>query len=253
MSKLTILAKGARKLIISNAPTILTGIAVAGVATTAVMAVRATPEAHERIVEAEVDKGEKLTVVEVVRETWICYLPATLIGGATIACIIGANTVSSKRTAALAGAYSLVDSNYREYQEYVKKEFGDKREQAVKDKIAEDTIQRSDPEDRTVIITGNGTQLCCETFTNTYFESDIESIRKAQNDINYLINNDGYASLNDFYERLNLPHTEIGEQLGWTMDMPLELEFSSTLDKNHRAALAFRYSARPIPNYFRLR
>lgn len=252
MSKLTILAKSARKIVINNAPTILTGIAVAGVATTAVMAVKATPEAHERLVEAEVDKGAKLTVVEAVKETWICYLPATMIGGVTIACIIGANTVSSKRTAALAGAYSLIDSNYREYQEYVKKEFGDKKEQAVQDKLAEDIVNRSNPDNRTIIVTGNGTQLCCETFTGTYFESDIESIRKAQNDINYLINNDSYASLNDFYERLGLPHTELGEQLGWTSDMPLDLEFSSTLDKNSRAALAFRYSARPIPNYFKL-
>ncbi|QFP95010.1 hypothetical protein SEA_NAPOLEONB_42 [Arthrobacter phage NapoleonB] len=252
MSKLSILAKGARKALVDHAPSILTGIAVAGVATTAVMAVRATPEAIRKIDIAEDFKGEKLTPREVFQETWLFYVPAAATGIVTVSCIVGANHISNRRTAALAGAYSLIERSYSDYQEYVKKEFGERKAEAVHTKIAEETVQKM-PESLLIVPDEEGRVRCLETFTQQFFWCDHETLRKAENDINYLIINDSYASLNDFYERVGLPHTEIGEELGWTLDMPLELQFSSSLDSKHRPVLAFRYSATPIRNYHRLR
>ena len=98
-----------------NSPTILTGLAVAGVVTTVVMAVKATPKAleildQERVMREDYSERwlvpvEKITKKDIVKLTWKCYLPSFLMGGATIAAIIAANSINLRRNAALSGLY----------------------------------------------------------------------------------------------------------------------------------------------------
>ena len=70
-----------------NAPTILTCIGAAGVVTTTVMAVKATPKALEILKDAEEEKGEKLTKWEKINVAGPVYIPAVITGAATIALI----------------------------------------------------------------------------------------------------------------------------------------------------------------------
>ena len=116
-------------LIAKNSPTILTGLSVTGLISTAILAVEATPKAvqilehkyreDESINESmEDEKGtysfavavEPLTKLEVIKLTWKCYIPAAVIGAVTIGCIVSANTINLRRNAALAGLYSLSDT-----------------------------------------------------------------------------------------------------------------------------------------------
>ena len=53
-----------------HSPEILTGIGIAGMITTTIMAVRATPKALTIIGECEVDENRKLSKTEVVKATW---------------------------------------------------------------------------------------------------------------------------------------------------------------------------------------
>ena len=62
-----------------HSPEILTGIGIAGMITTTIMAVRATPKALTIIGEREVDENRELTKVEVVKATWTCYLPSVIV------------------------------------------------------------------------------------------------------------------------------------------------------------------------------
>ena len=97
-----------------HSPEILTGIGVAGMIATTVMAVKATPKAILLINEKEVElKVEKLTLAETVKTTWKCYIPAAITGVSSIACIIGASSVNARRNAALATAYTLSETALR--------------------------------------------------------------------------------------------------------------------------------------------
>ena len=103
---------------------ILTGIGIAGMITTTVMAVRATPKAliliDEREKAAEFDgSDEPLPNAERVKAAWRCYIPAAAVGCASVACLIGASSVNIRRNAALATAYTLSESALKEYQEKV--------------------------------------------------------------------------------------------------------------------------------------
>ena len=64
-----------------HSPEILTGIGIAGMITTTVMAVRATPKALILIEERKEEIGvNQLEAVDLIKTTWMCYVPAALTG-----------------------------------------------------------------------------------------------------------------------------------------------------------------------------
>lgn len=93
-------------------PTILTIIASVGVVTTTIMAVRATPKAVKMLEEAESEKGEYLTKLEIIRAAGPIYIPSVLLGVSTIACIFGANALNQKKQTSLMSAYAMLNESY---------------------------------------------------------------------------------------------------------------------------------------------
>lgn len=48
---------------------------------------------------------------------WKCYIPTAAFGLSTIACIMGANALNSRKQAALTSAYALINQSYKEYKD----------------------------------------------------------------------------------------------------------------------------------------
>jgi hypothetical protein len=59
----------------------------------------------------------------------------------------------------------------------------------------------------------------------------------------------GSASLNDFYDELNIPRTEVGDILGWNVDNLLEINIGSCIAEDGRPAVVIDYLTRPIYEY----
>ena len=97
----------------------------------------------------------------------------------------------------------------------------------------------------------NGEQLCYDSYSDRYFKSEMETLKKAMNDLNYKINNDSYASLNDFYDLVGLDRIPIGEEVGWSLDKLLDIHFTTTLATDGRPAIAMEYGVVPTRGYFR--
>jgi hypothetical protein len=227
----------------------LTTIAVVGVVTTTVLAVKATPQAHTDIQNAKSETTEDLTIVDVVKLTYKHYLPSVATGILTVACVIGSNHVNTKRTAALASVYGLTEAAFREYREKVVEHIGTVKEQKVRDEVNQDVVDRIPVESKQIIVTDTGNVLFLEKLSGRIFASDVETVRKAVNDVNYLIINDMYASLNDFYYKLSLPPNDVGETLGWTTDRLLELEEFTATVFDGKPCLVIDYRAMPKPKY----
>ena len=183
-----------------HSPEILTGLGVAGMVTTTVLAVRATPKA---LILIEQKKNEecvgKLTPVETVKTAWKCYIPSAVVGGASICCLIGASSVNLRRNAALATAYALSESTLRDYQKKVVEEIGEKKEKTVREAIAKDKIEQNPVSKNEIIITGTGETRCYDVMCKRYFKSNIEMLRKVENDLNRRMRSENYISLNEFY------------------------------------------------------
>lgn len=232
-----------------NGPGILTGVGITGMLTSTVLAVKSTPKALDLIHEAEYIKGEELNRKEVIKTCWKCYIPSALVATASVGCLIGANTVNSKRKAALATACKITQSAFTEYKDKVKEVIGEEKEQEIRDKLAKDKIDKN-PTSSEVIVTGNGSVLCYDSISGRYFQSDVESIRKAENTLNRRLMNDIYCSLNDFYDLLGLSYTNIGEELGWNVDDGMiEIEFGSVISEDNKPCIVIDYSVMPKNNY----
>jgi len=92
------------------------------------------------------------------------------------------------------------------------------------------------------LMSGPGNVLCCELHTGRYFISDMESLRRAQNDINAKILKHDYATLDDLYYILGLKTTSTSGNLGWTSGRQLEMSYSTMLTEDNRPCITFEYN-----------
>lgn len=213
-----------------HSPGILTGMGVAGMVTTTVLAVRATPKALTLINQAEDEKGDNLTPVETVKACWKCYIPAATTGIVSTACLIGANSVHARRNAALATAYKLSETALSEYRDKVVETIGEKKEKAIRDEINKDKVDNNPVSQNKVILTDRGNTLCYDPLSDRYFKSDIYRIEKAQNIFNKRLLDEMYLSLNEFYDEIDLKHIDLGEDVGWEVNKGfMEINFSSQI------------------------
>lgn len=234
-----------------HSPEILTGIGIAGMVTTIVMAVKATPKALILIEEKKNEEGlDSLTPIETVKASWQCYIPSAIVGTVSIFCLIGASSANLRRNTALATAYTLSESALKGYQGKVVETIGDKKEQTVRDSIAKDKLDKNPVTTREVIITEKGNTLCYDTISGRYFKSDIDKLKKAMNELNRNMLDEMFISLNDFYYEIGLSNTKLGDDLGWNVSEGLiDLKFSSQLTDDGTPCVVMDYSIAPKYDY----
>lgn len=253
-TNLATITKDVRKFASKRSPEILTGIGIAGMITTTILAVRATPKALELIEEQKEEESvDELSSFEVVKVAWKPYIPAMVTCVVSTACLIGASSVNTKRNAALATAYKLSETALSEYREKVVETIGEKKERIVRDKVAEERVKKNPVSKNEVIVTGNGKTLCFDPISGRYFMCSIETIKKAENDLNKQMLHDisGYVSLNEFYDELGLDHTSVGDDLGWNTDRLIDINFSSQLNDNGEPSVVLDYLVEPKYDYYK--
>ena len=253
MSKLNLasIAKSLQSTVSKHSPEILTGLGVAGMVVTVVMAVRATPKAIMLINEKECEQHvEKLPKKEVVKTCWKCYVPTAVTGATSIACLIGASSVNARRITALSAAYQLSESALTEYKNKVVETIGEKKEQTVREKVSEERVKQI-PANSEVYNTGRGETLFLDPLSKRVFKSDVELVRRAVNNINERMLNDicGYASLSDFYDEIELERTDISNDLGWNTDNILKIDFHPSTTTDMKPCFALYYEVPPKWGY----
>ena len=246
------IVKNTKTALKKHSPEILTGIGIAGMITAAVMAVKATPKALTLIEEKKEEQNtDKLTAIETVKTAGLCYIPAAVTCTVSALCLIGANSVNARRNAALATAYTLSESALKEYKDKVVETIGEKKEKAVRDSIAKDKIEENPVSKNEVIITNKGDMLCYDAISGRYFKSDIDKLKKAENELNKRMLNEMSVSLNDFYYEIGLDDIGIGDSIGWNINKGfIELQFSSQLTEDGTPCLVVDYSVVPDYEYY---
>lgn len=238
-----------------HSPEILTGIGIAGWFTAAILVGKATPKALQKLDDAEYEKGEELTVPEKVKATWKCYVPAVALGATSTACLIGASRQNFKRNAALATAYKLTETAFTEYKEKVVETIGEKKEKTIRQQIVKDKLDNDPVEKKKVYITGNGSHLCYDVLLKNYFESDMESIKTAINNVNYQMLSQQYISVNDLYYELGVKEGagKIGDRLGWNISKHgmVEIDVDVMLTPDGKPCITLEYLVEPESDYAR--
>jgi hypothetical protein len=249
--------KHTRHLAHENKSVLLTAVGVVGTVTTGVLSFRAGFKASEIIdEEAQAFFAEHPDHDEVdfdfqtkLRLAWTYLIPPVGVGAFTIAAIIFANRVDAQKAAALAAAYGVSERTLQEYREKVLEKLGEKKEQAIRDEIAQDRVNRDPVENKQVIIAGSGEVLCYDNISGRYFQSSVEEIKTAENKVNWELLHHNQASLSFFYEQIGLPPTRHSDEVGWNSNNLLEVMFNTTMSSDKRPCITLDFVVGPTTDY----
>ena len=232
---------GTKATLSKHSPAILIGFAILGGGTAVVLAVRDTPKALKRIEEKKTEyQVDKLSPWETVKTTWPCYVPTAIAFTFAAGCAIGSQSIHVKRNAALAAAYKISETALIDYRGKVLETIGEKKEQTVRDKVAQEQVIRNPVVPQNVIRTGRGSTLFLDPLSMRYFESDVEDIRRAENKLNknMLQSICGSTSVNDFYAEIGLDAIDesIGYGMGWNSEHQIDLDIRPAWTNDERTS-----------------
>ena len=215
------LTKTCARFLHKHGGTILAVAASVGVVATAIETGRATTKAKHLL---EVDEAlrtynedeqgiveEPPTKKQIVLMCWKAYVPAAILGGGTIACILGSNALNKKQIASLTAAYMALGKTYQEYRRQVAEHVGAEQEREIwKDAHADD--------EDFVKMKSEEKLLCYEPISERYFHATEAELLTAFYEVNHDFATNGYIALNDFYGYLNLDFVPALNGRGWSMD-----------------------------------
>lgn len=224
-----------RSFLKSNSPNVLSAAGCVGVVTTAYLAARASFQAAHKLESSDPydDWKEKVKVV------WKLYIPAGLSGAVTIGSIIGANRIGNRRTIAAQALVAVGERAYSAYRQQVIEEYGDGKDQAIRDRVASKLVEENPPP--SVLVAGSGDILVMEAYTGRYFSTTMERLKRAANTINAKLLRHDYVTLDDFYYEIGVEVTQASSEVGWKTPKLMELEFTSCIH-GEKPVLVFSYS-----------
>lgn len=229
-----------------NAPAILTGVAIAGVAATGVISFRQGAKYQEQ--KSMVENWDSMDWKWKAKRYWVPNMAApVLTGGATVAAILCENRIQTRRAAAIFALYTASEIAGEEYRNKVVELYGKAKDRKVRESVMDDRIQATPRE--SVIFTHQGEMLCYDSLSGRYFKSNPETLRRIQNEVNHDLINDTWLSLNEVYDRIGLPGIKLGEEIGWTPDGLVEFSFTSRLTEDETPCLVLEFDVVPKSSY----
>lgn len=211
-----------------NASTILTCMGGVGVVATTITAVKATPKALLLLEEAKKEKGEELTKTECVKVAWKPYIPTILMGTATISCVFGAQILNKRSQAALTSAYTLLSASYNEYKDKVEELYGKEAVEKINTELAKDKYEEQEPKEE-----DDGKTLFYDEYSKRYFRATNETVLRAEYLVNKEVSENFYATVNEFYDMLDIDPIDGGDAVGWSSAQLYDTYWSDWVDFWH--------------------
>lgn len=171
------------------------------------------------------------TGIEIVK----LYAPSVILGGMSIASILGGHNILQKRNMALAAAYTTLNTTFKDYRDRVVDRFGKDVEYQIRHnlKAEEITEKVEDPETgkskkvkKTVFTRGDDKRedgysrlfdAACDNWNNDA-NLNRSFLSGAQNYFNDKLHAVGYVFLSDIYRYLGFRETPECRVVGWTLD-----------------------------------
>ena len=272
MSFLNNLIKEANKVPVladENAPLLLMLAGIGGLTATVVSAVKATPLAIDKMddeIAKRYEKGEieyeelpmsvnksdmefrfdELGPKQIVKSCWKCYVPTVILGALSISSFIGSYKVNTARLTAMTAMYEFTANAYDRYRRNVAKVSPKTDVKATK--AARDERVKDIPESKFDWLP-EGKEVCIDLYTGNVFYSTREDVLVAVNKIkDKFLAGEMFISLNEFYDEVDADHVGVGDDVGWSPDTDLDIQFDSAL-RNGKPCLTIGYFANPRFDY----
>ncbi len=195
-----------------QSPAMLTGIALVGLAYSVITAVKATPKALDLIKDEERAKNRPLTIMEAVKTAGPVYIPTIAAVAGTALCMSGVNVLNRRHQAMLTSGYAVVTHNFQAYRDKVVELLGEETDEDLTNAV----MERNGNYHITHIDTPDKKVRFYEPFSKTFITRYEREIMDAEYHMNRNYTLRGFAPLNEFFDFLGIPNTDLGENLGWT-------------------------------------
>lgn len=245
----------AQQLAGENSASILTGVGVTGVVTTAYLTGKASWKAANVYQKRNIDGAYDYTMThrglytEVAKDTWKLYIPAVAVGSATVGSILYAHRLSSKKAAALTAAYGISERAFAEYKEKVVEKIGEKKEQEVRSEIHQDRVNAQPFNDKLVVV-GTGEVPVLDAYSGRYFSSSVQTLKAAANKINHeILTLTSCASLSEFYDLIGLPANSNSNEVGFNLNNIIDLVLTTTLTEDDTPCVVMDFRSAPSMFY----
>lgn len=213
-----------KNFLIKNGTHILTGVGVVGVFATAFLSGKGAIKAHEIIMEEceEIhadDENEQPYIVynniplkEKIKLTWKCFIPAALVGAATIAVFVSGHAIDRAQLKEVTAAYILSKDALAKYREEVKAEVGEEKEKQIHTNAMEKASKEP--------MNPNKIMQFKEPVTGQFFSATPQDIIFAEAKINRMFQNNMCCSYAQFLKLLGLkvPADIKANKIGWWLD-----------------------------------
>lgn len=178
------------------------------------------------------------------------YAPAGVVLAVSFGLIFKSHGILKSRGAALAAAYTAVDSAFKKYRERAVERFGEEVDKQLRYGIKEEEITVKDgDETRTETVKTADMSPKYSEYAKVFDESSREwkkdaeynkmYLYRAQEYFNRQLNLRGHLFLNEVYDYLDIPRTRAGQVVGWIKDKsnPDKVSFGiyDFHDARHRA------------------
>ena len=240
-----------------HSPEILVVAGVVGTVVSAVMACKATTKAstimdnaktsvdaihvvaenpafEEQYTKEDAQKDLAITYAKTGLEFAKLYAPSVALGAVSITSILVGHNILRKRNLALAAAYQIVDTGFKQYRGRVVERFGEQLDKElrydIKAKEIEETVVDKKGKEKTVTktvevadpIAAMSPYTFCFDETSTAWVRDAEAnkffLARQQDYANEKLKSKGYMCLNEVLEMLGLRRTKAGQVVGWIYD-----------------------------------
>lgn len=236
-----------------NSPEILMACGILGIGGTIILACRATMKSEQVIdrhnylmqdasMEADIEEKTKKEIqkekIAVYAQTSLdmvkLYAPAVTLGTVSISMILASSNILKKRYLGAVAAYNAVSSTFDIYRNRVREELGEEMDRHFRYGTRKETrdIVEVDEKGKEKVVGKEEVEIMEDPiFPSEYAKYFDESnpnwdpnpmfnltfLRAQQSMATDILNSRGHIFLNEVYDMLGLPHTQIGAVTGWVL------------------------------------
>lgn len=232
-------------------PQILTGLGIAAGVGSGILACRATLKVNDVLDEHEktdeniedalayseyTSKDAKEDRIKLKLQTGAklvrLYAPSLMLGAMSVGCILGGSHILTKRNAAIAAAYSVLEGTFSDYRKRVVDEMGEEKDKQLYYGLKSQTVMTTDYDEngkkhktkkQVNILEPSDISLYARFFDDASSnwspdsEYNLLFLKNQQNYCNDVLHAKGHLFLNEVYDLLGIPRTQAGQVVGWIM------------------------------------
>lgn len=198
--------------VIHHSPTILFLTSMGLTIANPIVAAKNATDAANHIFDEELERKERLSTKDKVKLVWKDYIPTVGLTAANLLTIYGMHTVDTRRYLAVVGMYAASKEAYDRYQGKIKEVIGVEQEKDIREKLKEENRKNF------MGVNAEKKFRVYEPFSNQTFWTTNEQLLWAELNINKLVQQTGWASLNQFLEMI--PGTKCrkdADKIGWAI------------------------------------